>query len=150
MPKKEGISVSCLCVVMIVAAVHALTGAGCGQETLQSQHDLKVSTTYTCLCQKLVLLVCVCVYSIDYNLEAAESDKLMLNLLELREDSAVDQENAEQRSSGRHPSLFGLYPLLDRGEAKETRSPAPPPSEHKGLRLHVKVSELKCVACGML
>ena len=83
--------------------------------------------------------------SIDYNLEAAESDSLMLNLLELREDSAVDHENAEQRSSGRHPSLFGLYPLLDRGEAKETRSPAPPPSEHKGLRLHVKVSELKCV-----
>ena len=87
----------------------------------------------------------MCACSIDYNLEAAESDHLMLNLLELREDSAVDQENAEQRANSRHPSLFGLYPLLDRGEAKETRNPAPPPSEHKGLRLHVKVSELKYI-----
>lgn len=77
-------------------------------------------------------------------MEAAEHDNLLLNLLELREDSAVDQENADQRASGRHPSLFGLYPLLDRGEAKETRSPAPPPSEHRGLRLHVKASELRC------
>lgn len=76
-------------------------------------------------------------------MDAAESDNLMLNLLELREDSAVDQENKEGRASGRHPSLFGLYPLVDRGEAKETRTPAPPPSEHKGLRLHVKVSELR-------
>ena len=72
-----------------------------------------------------------------------ESDKLMKNLLEFREDSVVDKENAERRLNSRHPSLFGLYPLLDRGEAKETRSPAPPPSEHKGLRLHVKVSELR-------
>lgn len=85
--------------------------------------------------------------SIDYNLEQAESDRLMPNLLELRDDSSVDQENKEQRSINRHPSLFGLYPLLDRGEAKETRSPAPPPSEHKGLRLHVKVSELRWLLC---
>ena len=82
-------------------------------------------------------------FSVDYNLDMAESDNLMLNLLELREDSAVDEENTEQRSTGRHPALFGLYPLLDRGEAKETRTPAPPPCEHKGLRLHVKVSELR-------
>lgn len=91
-------------------------------------------------CILYILLICC---SIDYNLEQAESDRLMPNLLKLRDDSAVDNENKEQRSNNRHPSLFGLYPLLDRGEAKETRSPAPPPSEHKGLRLHVKVSELR-------
>lgn len=83
--------------------------------------------------------------SIDYNLEAAESNKLMLDLLEHREEPEVDHENTEKRSSGRHHSLFGLYPLLDRGEAKETRSPVAPPSEHKGLRLLVKVSELRYI-----
>ena len=87
---------------------------------------------------------CTCfANSIDYNLEAAESNHLMLNLLDVGEDSAVDQDNSEKRATGRHHSLFGLYPLLDRGEAKETRNPVPPPSEHKGLRLHVKVSELR-------
>ena len=82
-------------------------------------------------------------YSIDYNLEAAESNNLMLDLLDVHEDAAVDRENSEKRANGRHHSLFGLYPLLDRGEAKETRNPVPPPSEHKGLKLHVKVSELR-------
>ena len=82
-------------------------------------------------------------YSIDYNLEAAESNNLLLDLLESHDDVEVDKENTSKRGSGRHHSLFGLYPLLDRGEAKETRSPVSPPAEHKGLRLLVKVSELK-------
>lgn len=76
-------------------------------------------------------------------MEAAESNNLMLDLLDVHEDAAVDRENSEKRANGRHHSLFGLYPLLDRGEAKETRNPVPPPSEHKGLKLHVKVSELR-------
>ena len=82
-------------------------------------------------------------HSIDYNLEAAESNNMMLDLLDVHEEAAVDRENSEKRANGRHHSLFGLYPLLDRGEAKETRNPVPPPSEHRGLKLHVKVSELR-------
>ena len=80
---------------------------------------------------------------VDYNLDAAESDDLLLDYLEFREDSDVDAENQAKRSDKRHPSLFGLYPLPDRRDAKENRTPAPPPSEAQGLRLHVKVSELK-------
>ena len=76
-------------------------------------------------------------------MEAAESNNLMLDLLDAHEDVDVDRENSEKRASGRHHSLFGLYPLLERGEAKETRNTVPPPSEHRGLRLHVKVSELR-------
>ena len=79
----------------------------------------------------------------DYNLEAAESDKLLLDLLEMRDDSEVDRENQARRTSHRHASLFGLYPLPDREEAKENRTPSLPPSEHQGLRLLVKVSELR-------
>ena len=79
----------------------------------------------------------------DYNLEAAESDKLLLDLLEQRDDSDMDRENMEQRTAQRHASLFGLYPLPDKEEAKENRTPAPPPAESQGLRLLVKVSELR-------
>ena len=79
----------------------------------------------------------------DYNLEAAESDNLLLHLLEVKDDIEVDRENLEQRNSNRHSSLFGLYPLLDRRDAPENRTPALPPSEHNGLRLLVKVSELR-------
>ena len=80
---------------------------------------------------------------VDYNLDAAESDDLLLEYLEIREDSDVDAENKLLRADKRHPSLFGLYPLPDRRDSKENRTPAPPPSEAQGLRLHVKVSELK-------
>lgn len=80
---------------------------------------------------------------VDYNLDAAESDDLILEYLQFREDSDVDAENESKRGDKRHPSLFGLYPLPDRRDAKENRTPAPPPSEAQGLRLHVKVSELK-------
>ena len=79
----------------------------------------------------------------DYNLDAAESDTLLEELLENRDDTVVDKENHKKRSANRHPSLFGLYPLPDREEARENRTPAPPPSEHQGLRLLVKVSELR-------
>ena len=79
----------------------------------------------------------------DYNLEAAESDSLLLDYLEYRDDSDVDAENKSKRASNRHPSLFGLYPLPDRRDAKENRTPSLPPAEAQGLRLHVKVSELK-------
>ena len=89
----------------------------------------------------LVILLC----SIDYNLEAAESNNLLLELLESRDEVLVDQENMKTRANCRHHSLFGLYPLLDRGEAKETRSPISPPTEHRGLRLLVKVSELRYI-----
>ena len=82
---------------------------------------------------------------VDYNLEAAESDELLLDYLESHEDSDVDAENTATRANKRYPSLFGLYPLPDRRDSKENRTPAPPPSEAQGLRLHVKVSELKLV-----
>ena len=80
---------------------------------------------------------------VDYNLEAAESDKLLLSLLEVRDDADVDKENADLRHSNRHASLFGLYPLPDRRDAPENRTPATPPAEHQGLRLLIKVSELR-------
>ena len=80
---------------------------------------------------------------VDYNLDAAESDNLLVEYLELRDDPDVDAENKATRAENRHPALFGLYPLPDRRDAKENRTPAPPPSEAQGLRLHVKVSELK-------
>ena len=81
----------------------------------------------------------------DYSLDLADSDELLLDLLEERDDMEVDRENQQSRSDNRHPSLFGLYPLPNREEAKENRLPAPPPSEAQGLKLHVKVSELRCV-----
>lgn len=81
--------------------------------------------------------------SVDYNLEAAESDKLLLDLLGQHDDIEIDRENQRLRSSNRHPSLYGLYPLPDKEEAKENRTPAQPPAEHQGLRLLVKVSELR-------
>lgn len=83
--------------------------------------------------------------SVDYNLDQAESDTLLLELLDIHDDMhiEVDKENQKNRSENRHPSLFGLYPLPNREEAKENRLPAPPPSESQGLKLHVKVSELR-------
>ena len=81
--------------------------------------------------------------SVDYNLDQAESDELLLELLEEHDDMEVDQENLRSRSENRHPSLFGLYPLPNREDAKENRLPAPPPAEAQGLKLHVKVSELR-------
>lgn len=86
---------------------------------------------------------CMSLSRVDYNLDAAEPDTLLLDYLEARDESVVDAENRTLRAEKRHPSLFGLYPLPDRRDAKENRTPAPPPSEAQGLRLHVKVSELK-------
>ena len=59
------------------------------------------------------------------------------------DDGEVDEANGVARAKNRHPSLFGLYPLPDRRDARENRTPAPPPSEAQGLRLHIKLSELK-------
>ena len=81
--------------------------------------------------------------SVDYNLDQADSDTLLLELLEIHDDIEVDKENLKSRSTNRHPSLFGLYPLPSREEAKENRVPAPQPAEYQGLRLLVKVSELR-------
>lgn len=72
-----------------------------------------------------------------------ESDPLLMEYLEPREDSAVDAENQRMRADKRHPSLFGLYPLPAKGDAIENRSHALPPSEPQSLRLHIKVSELR-------
>ena len=83
--------------------------------------------------------------SVDYNLDQAESDPLLLELLDEHDDMEVDRDNLRSRSENRHPSLFGLYPLPSREEAKENRLPAPPPAEAQGLKLHVKVSELRSV-----
>lgn len=89
---------------------------------------------------------CYCYFvvaRVDYNLEATESDSLLLELLEQCDDAEVDHANMSARTKNRHPSLYGLYPLPDRRDARENRTPAPPPSEAQGLRLHVKVSELR-------
>ena len=83
--------------------------------------------------------------SVDYNLDQAESDELLLELLEEKDDMEVDHDNLRSRSENRHPSLFGLYPLPNREDAKENRLPVPPPAEAQGLKLHVKVSELRFV-----
>ncbi len=82
-------------------------------------------------------------------MDAAESDKLLLELLEIHDDADVDVDNKAMRSEKRHPALFGLYPLPDLRDARENRTPAPPPSEAQALRLHVKVSELKYVMNGL-
>lgn len=95
----------------------------------------------------------LCCCSVDYNLDQAESDTLLLELLEIHDDMEVDMENQKSRSENRYPSLFGLYPLPNREEAKENRLPAPPPAEYQGLKLHVKVSELRwvlCIFCGVV
>ena len=81
----------------------------------------------------------------EYNLESAESDKLLLNLLEPVKERAMDEENFKERAANRHPALFGLYPLPGREEALENRTPAIPPSEHEGIKLLVKISELRSV-----
>ena len=49
------------------------------------------------------------------------------------------------RTRDRYTKLFGLYPLPSRDSALETRTPAPLPREHHGLKLLVKVVELRWV-----
>ena len=73
----------------------------------------------------------------------ADPDKLLVDLLQSKDEAELDRENQAGRSMDRHPSLFGLYPLPDRRDLKENRAAAAPPSEHQGVRLLVKVSELK-------
>ena len=81
--------------------------------------------------------------SVEYNLDSAESDKVLMDLLEQKDEQEMDKENAEERSTSRNISLFGLYPLPDREYLKENRNPATPPTEHQGIRLLVKISELR-------
>ncbi|KAL5487361.1 hypothetical protein EMCRGX_G019952 [Ephydatia muelleri] len=81
--------------------------------------------------------------NVDYNLVEAESDKLLSDLLQVKDEAELDRENQAGRAMDRYPSLFGLYPLPDRRDLKENRAAAAPPSEHQGVRLLVKVSELK-------
>lgn len=78
-------------------------------------------------------------------MDQAESDMLLLELLETHDDMCieVDKERLKNLSENRHPSLFGLYPLPNREDAKENRLPAPHPAESQGLKLLVKVTELK-------
>ena len=49
------------------------------------------------------------------------------------------------RARDRYTKLFGLYPLPGRDTALETRFPAPLPLEHHGLKILVKVVELRWV-----
>jgi hypothetical protein len=81
----------------------------------------------------------------EYNLESAESDNLLLDLLEQVDDAVIDDGNLKERLSNRHPALFGLYPLPGREEALENRTPTLPPSDHEGLKLLVKISDLRYV-----
>ena len=86
----------------------------------------------------------------EYILESAESDKLLLNLLEPVKERAMDEENFKERAANRHPALFGLYPLPGREEALENRTPTIPPSEHEGIKLLVKISELRSVVSNII
>ena len=83
--------------------------------------------------------------SVDYNLDDAESDDLLLDLLESVDDLLVDDHNLKERETNRHPTLFGLYPLPRREESLENRTPANPPTENEVLKLLIKISDLKYV-----
>ena len=47
------------------------------------------------------------------------------------------------RQYDRYTKLFGLYPLPSRDSVLETRTPAPLPQEQHGLRVLVKVIDLR-------
>ena len=81
----------------------------------------------------------------EYNLETADSDKLLLNLLEQADEVSIDEQNLKDRTANRHPALFGLYPLPGREDSLENRTPTVPPSEHEGVKLLVKISELRYI-----
>ena len=96
----------------------------------------------------IVIFICpfilpICPFSVEDILESAESDKLLLSLLEPVKERVMDEENYKERAANRHPTLFGLYPLPGREEALENRTPGIPPSEHEGIKLLVKISELR-------
>ena len=79
----------------------------------------------------------------DYNLDDAESDDLLLDLLQPVVEQVVDDHNEKVRATNRHPTLFGLYPLPKRDESLENRTPGHPPMEPEGLKLLIKISDLK-------
>lgn len=84
-------------------------------------------------------------YSVDYNLDDAESDNLLLELLQPTDDQGVDEANETERQANRHPTLFGLYPLPRREESLENRTPSFPPTETEVLKLLIKISDLKLI-----
>ena len=79
-----------------------------------------------------------------YDLEATENDPLKLSLLEPPLDEhEMDETNRRNRQVPRFSSLFSLYQLPDREDLIETRQPAPVPDEPEGLKILVKVSDLR-------
>ena len=79
-----------------------------------------------------------------YDLESSESDALLYDLLTPpQDDRAMDETNRMARKEKRFSSLFSLCQLPDREELIETRQPAPIPDEPEGLKVLIKVSELK-------
>ena len=68
---------------------------------------------------------------------------MLLKLLDQVDEVVLDEENYKERAGNRHPALFGLYPLPGREESLENRTPVLPPSEHEGIKLLVKISELR-------
>ena len=59
------------------------------------------------------------------------------------DDRIMDEKNRLERQAHRFNSLFSLFQLPDREDLVETRQPAPIPDEPEGLKILVKVSELK-------
>jgi hypothetical protein len=79
-----------------------------------------------------------------YDLEATENDPLKHSLLEPPlDDHEMDETNRRNRQVPRFSSLFSLYQLPDREELIETRQPAPIPDEPEGLKILIKISDLR-------
>ena len=79
-----------------------------------------------------------------YDLDSSESDALFPELLvQTEEDRDMDESNRVARQEKRFSSLFSLCQLPDREDLIETRQPAPIPDEPEGLKVLIKVSDLK-------
>ena len=77
-------------------------------------------------------------------MESSESDALLHDLLiPPLDERDMDDANRMARKEKRFSSLFSLCQLPDREELIETRQPAPIPDEPEGLKVLIKVSELK-------
>ena len=79
-----------------------------------------------------------------YDLESSESDAVLPDLLvPPLDDRDLDEANRMARQEKRFSSLFSLCQLPDREELIETRQPAPIPDEPEGLKVLIKVSDLR-------
>lgn len=79
-----------------------------------------------------------------YDLESSESDAVLPHLLvQPLDDRDMDEANQLARQEKRFSSLFSLCQLPDREELIETRQPAPIPDEPEGLKVLIKVSDLR-------